>query len=174
MTAYTRIFESAIENYGLITTSMARKIGILPGTLVDLAYRGRLMHIGHGVYQLVQYLPDAKDPYAQAVAIVGDGSYLYGESVIAMLNLAPTDPDKIYVATDRRIRKNIGDGIKVCKGDAGYKPILIDGIPSQRVVDALLSAKATMPAERIKSAGNEALRIGKIDEKEKQRIDNEL
>ena len=174
VTAYNRIFDEAIENYGLITTSKARELGISPGILVDLAYRGRLTRIGQGVYQLVQYAPDIKDPYAQAVALVGEGSYLYGESVIAMLNLAPTDPDRIYVATASRVRRNLGDGIKVCKGDAGYKPILIEGIPSQRVADAIISAKNTMPAERLRAASAEALRIGKIDEAEKIMIENEL
>ena len=174
MTAYNRLFDEAIENYGLVTTAKARELGISPGTLVDLAYRGRLMRIGQGVYQLVQYVPDIKDPYAQAVALVGNGAYLYGESVIAMLKLAPTDPDRIYVATARRVRKNLGDGIRLCKVEAGYKPILIEGIPSQRVVDAIICAKDTMPAERLRLASAEALRIGKICEAERNRIEYEI
>lgn len=174
MTAYNRIFEEAIENYGLITTSTARRMGIVPGTLVDLARRGRLTRLGQGVYQLVQYSPNVNDPYAQAVALVGNGAYLYGESVIALLNLAPTDPNRIYVATASRVRKNLSDGIVVCKAYAGYKPILIEGILSQKVADAIISAKATMPADRLKLAGIEALRIGKIDETDKCRIDNEI
>ena len=109
VTAYNRIFDEAIENYGLVTTSMARRLGIAPGTLVDLAYRGRLM-----------------------------------------LNLAPTDPDRIYVATASRVRKNLGEGIKICKAVVGYKPIRVEGIPSQKVVDAILSARATMPNDRLK------------------------
>ena len=70
VTTYNRLFEEAIDNYGLVTTSMARKMGIEPGVLVDLAYRGRLTRIGQGVYQLVQYAPGENDPYAQAVALV--------------------------------------------------------------------------------------------------------
>lgn len=174
MTTYDKLFDEAIENYGLVTTSMARRMGIAPGALVDLAYRGRLTRIGQGVYQLVQYAPDARDPYAQAVALVGDGAYLYGESVIAMLGLAPTDPDRIYVATANRVRKNLGEGIKVCKGAAGYSPIKIEGIPSQRVADAIVCAKCTMPAERLRAACAEALRIGKIDEDDRRKIENEI
>jgi predicted transcriptional regulator of viral defense system len=174
VTAYNRIFDEAIENYGLVTTSMARKLGIAPGTLVDLAYRGRLTRIGQGVYQLVQYAPDVNDPYAQGVALVGDGAYLYGESVIAMLNLAPTDPDRIYVATASRVRKNLGEGIKIFKAVVGYKPIRVEGIPSQKVVDAILSARATMPNDRLKLAVAEALRIGKIDENETRMLNYEI
>ena len=174
MTSYAKIFDVAIENYGLITTAMARRMGIAPGSLVDLAYRGRLTRIGQGVNQLVQYSPGERDPYAQAVALVGEGAYLYGESVVAMLGLAPTDPDKIYVATTSRVRKSLGDGIKVCRGMQGYKPVPIEGIPSQEVADAILSARATMPGERLKVACAEALRIGKITEADKRGIENEI
>ena len=139
-----------------------------------MAYRGRLTRIGQGVYQLVQYAPDEKDPYAQAVALVGDGSYLYGESVIAMLGLAPTDPDRIYVATANRVRRKLGCGIVVVKAKPDYQPIVIEGIPSQRVMDAIVCAKATMPSERLRAACKEALRIGKIDEKEGKRIEREI
>ena len=174
VTTYNRLFEEAIENCGLVTTSMARKMGIEPGALVDLAYRGRLTRIGQGVYQLVQYAPGEKDPYAQAVALVGDGSYLYGESVIAMLGLAPTDPDRIYVATANRVRRNLGCGIKVVKSRPEYQPIAIEGIPSQRIQDAIVCAKPTMPSERLRAACKEAFRIGKIDEKERKRIEHEI
>ena len=174
VTTYNRLFEEAIDNYGLVTTSMARKMGIEPGALVDLAYRGRLTRIGQGVYQLVQYAPGENDPYAQAVALVGDGSYLYGESVIAMLGLAPTDPDRIYVATAKRVRRNLGCGIQVVKINPEYQPIAIEGIPSQRIQDAIVCAKTTMPSERLRAACKEAFRIGKIDEKERKKIEHEI
>ena len=174
MTTYNRIFDAAIENYGLVTTSMARKMGIEPGALVDLAYRGRLARIGQGVYQLVQYVPDINDPYAQAVALVGEGSYLYGESVIALLGLAPTNPDRIYVATANRVRKNLGLGIRVINARPDYQPVAVEGIPSQRVSDAIVCAKATMPFDRLRSACKEAHRMGKISEGDKKRIEREI
>ena len=126
------------------------------------------------MYQLVQYAPGENDPYAQAVALVGDGAYLYGESVIAMLRLAPTDPDRIYVATANRVRRNLGCGIKVVKTKLGYQHIAIEGIPSQRVQDAIVCAKTTMPSERLLAACKEAVRIGKIDDKERKRIEYEI
>ena len=43
-------------------------------------------------YQPEQWVPDPSDTYAWAVMSVGPGALLYGESVIAMLNLAPTNP----------------------------------------------------------------------------------
>ena len=172
MTSYEKIFEFAIENYGLISTDQARSLGIAPARLVDLAHRGRLTRIGHSVYQIVHYLPTPNDAYAQAVALVGHGAYLHGESVVALLGLAPTSPDRIYVAAFGRVRRNPGMGIVVCKADVADAPSPIEGIPAQSVWRALISAKDTMPESRIAEAADEARRQGRIDDGDMRRIFN--
>ena len=174
MTTYNRIFDVAVENHGLITSEQAKELGIQPGRLADLAHRGRLSHLGHGVYQLVQYLPAENDAYAQAVALVGHDAYLFGESVVALLRLAPTNPDRIYVAAHGRVRRNSGMGISVCKADAADSPEPIDGIPAQAVHRALLSARRTMPSSEIRIAADEALRIGRITEEEREAVEDAL
>lgn len=58
--------------------------------------------VGHGLYQLTQWIPEQNDAYAWAVMSVGPDAVLYGESVIAMLGLAPTNPTRTFVATPRR------------------------------------------------------------------------
>lgn len=174
MTNYNKIFDVAVENHGLITSEQAKKLGIPLGRLADLAHRGRLSHLGHGVYQLVQYRPAENDTYAQAVALVGHGAYLYGESVIALLGLAPTNPDHIYVAAHGRVRRNSCRGISITKADAEDSPEPIDGIPAQSVCRALLSARRTMPQSNIRIAADEALRIGRITEEEREAVENEL
>lgn len=172
MTNYEKVFDFAIENYGLITTDQARTIGVSPARLVDLAHRGRLVRIGHSVYQIVHYLPTPNDAYAQAVALIGHGAYLYGESVVALLGLAPTSPDRIYVAVFGRVRRNPGKGIVVCNANAADAPSLIEGIPAQSVWRALVSAKDTMPESRIEEAAAEARRQGRIDDGDMRRIFN--
>ena len=92
MTAYEKIYEESIGNYGLITSARASELGISNMALVLLAQRGRLIRIGRGLYRLAHWLPTEFDGYAQAVMSVGEEAYLYGESVIALLNLAPTNP----------------------------------------------------------------------------------
>ena len=170
MTNYEKIFDVAIDNYGLITTDQARKIGILPARLVDLAHRGRLVRIGQSVYQLTHYLPTPNDAYAQAVALVGHNSYLYGESVVALLGLAPTSPDRIYVAAFGRVRRNSGMGIVVCRADDADRPCPIEGIPAQAVSRALVSARNTMPASRVAEAAAEARRQGLISDIELEMV----
>ncbi|MCL1830989.1 MAG: type IV toxin-antitoxin system AbiEi family antitoxin domain-containing protein, partial [Oscillospiraceae bacterium] len=113
MTNYANIYEYAADNYGLITSTEAKKLGIPNVEIVKLAHRGRLHHIGHGVYRIAQYIPTEYDKYAEAVVIVSNGAVIYGESVLAMHGLGHVNPSKITVAAKSRIRKKLPEYIKV-------------------------------------------------------------
>lgn len=56
---------------------------------MQYAKRGRVEKVGHGLYRLAKWVPGSNGPYAWAVAAVGPDAVLCGESVIAMLELAP-------------------------------------------------------------------------------------
>lgn len=99
MTKYEDIFDIAADNHGLIISAQAREAGITNNELVQYAKRGRVTKVGHGLYQLTQWVPEQNDAYAWAVMSVGPSAVLYGESVIAMLGLAPTNPTRTFVAT---------------------------------------------------------------------------
>ena len=84
---------------------------------------------------------EPSDTYAWAVMSVGPGALLYGESVISMLGLAPTNPTRMFVATPRRTRRKLPDSIKV-EWLRGIKPTATyNGIPCQSAQDAILSCK---------------------------------
>ena len=79
MTAYQKIYDEAIGNYGLFLSSRAREIGISGSALVNLASRGRLERLAHGVYRIDKFVPhpDGLDAYACAVACCGEDAYLW-------------------------------------------------------------------------------------------------
>ena len=174
MNSYEKIYDESIGNYGLITSTRASELGISNMTLVLLAQRGRLLHIRRGLYRLAHYVPTEYDGFAQAVMTVGENAYLYGESVIALLNLAPTNPAYFYVAQSGRSRKVLPGEIILKASDPGYTPILIQGIRCQRVGDAILSAKDTVPRDRLMDAAREAYRTGHLDKEESEQIIREL
>ena len=68
MTAYQIIYDEAIGNYGLFSTERAKELGISNGTLAKLAHRGRLEHLGYGLYRIDKFVPNANglDAYACA------------------------------------------------------------------------------------------------------------
>lgn len=166
MTKFDDIWEIAIDDHGLITSEIARGLGVSNHEMVEFARRGKLERVGHGVYQLVKRMPEENDPYALAVKLVGSNAYLYGESVIALLKLAPTDPSRMYVATPERVRKALPNGIRVVRVRDGKADTLYDGIPAQRAANAIRSALGTVESTRLMEAADEGHRRGYITKQE--------
>ena len=176
MTYYNQIFEEAIGNYGIISSARAKEIGIPPVELVKLSRRGRLRRLGYGVYKLAQYspAPDGLDAYADSVALVGDGAYLYAQSVLAMHRLCPTNPARIYVATPKRCRRALGEGIVVVDGHPCAETEWYYGLPSQTVADAIRQSRGSVMDERLVEAVDAALRKELVDSQTARRIKKEL
>lgn len=174
MTYFDDIYEIAADNYGIITTTQANEIGATNKDLTRYVKNGRLMRLGHGIYQVRYWVPTEYDPYAIAVALVGDGAYLFGESVIAMHGLAPTDPSRIDVATTRRVRRCLPKTIRLVKGKACDEVTVYEGIPSQSISSAIRSCKETMMFERLVSAVRNARDQGLIRVTEEKSLLEEL
>jgi predicted transcriptional regulator of viral defense system len=170
MNNYDVIYEYAADNYGLITSAEAKAIGIPNVEIVKLAHRGRLERIGHGVYRVTHYIPTPLDKYAEAVAMVGEGAYIFGESVLTMHCLALINPTVIYVATPNKIRKTLPLYIVTVFRKPVDQVVVHEGIPSQRVADALLECRTSIMTERIEDAAKEAERQGLITNKDADSI----
>ena len=176
MTYYDRIFEEAIGNYGLITSSQAKAIGIPSVELVKLAQRGRLTRLGYGVYKLAQYspAPDGRDAYADSLALVDKDAYLYGQSVLALHHLCPTNPARIYVATPRRIRKKLDKGIQVIDSTPCKELEWYEGLPSQSISLAIRTARGTVMDERLREAIKTARQKDLIDDETEHELERFL
>lgn len=160
MTYYDDIYELAVDNHYLVSTNQAREAGVPPVELAKLAQRGKLTNISRGLYRLSRYVPDKNDPYAIAVARLGDSAYLYGESVIALLGLAPTNPAYVCVATPKRTRRSLPKNIRVKNAAEDDVLTIYEGIACQDVATAIRAASATMMEERLREAARKAVREG--------------
>lgn len=174
MTKFDDIYEVAVDRHGLITSSEARAIGVTNNELVQYARRGSLVRVGQGVYQLARHVPTEADPYALAVALVGEGAFLYGEAVIALLGLAPTTPGRMRVATTKRVRRALPDYVEVVPVRDGASVVRYEGIFCQRVDDAIRAERGRMPRERLASAAREGRAKGYITRKGFDRVFEEL
>lgn len=174
MTKFDNIFEIAADNHGLITSAQARQAGISNNELVQYARRGRISKVGHGIYQLSRWIPEENDVYAWATTMVGPDALLYGESVIAMLGLAPTNPNRIFVATPRRVRRKLPKSLKVEKVEGIAPSAFYDGIPCQSAHDAILACEGKMLPERLLAATEEARKQGLISESERRFLKGRL
>lgn len=174
MTKFDEIYEIAADNYGLVTSSDATSVGVERSELARYASDGRLERRGRGVYRLVRWIPTPYDRFAEAVALVGEGSMVYGEGVLAMLDLAFANPRKISVATDKRVRKALPSWISLVNvRDMGQRTSYM-GVPCQHVADAILACRGQIMSERLIQAAKEARCEGWIDKATERRLKREI
>ena len=174
MTKFDEIYEIAAENYGLVTSSDAASIGVERSELTRYANDGRLERRGYGVYRLVRWVPTPYDRFAEAVALVGEGSVVYGEGVLAMLDLAFANPRAIPVATNKRVRRTLpGWILLVSVRDMGQRTSYM-GVPCQHVADAILACRGRIMSERLIQAAREARREGWINQATERRLKREI
>ena len=108
MNKFERICDVGEGNFGLVSFAEAKGIGVSIRELSRWTKKGRLEKIARGVYRISRFPFSEFDPYATAVATVGPDAFIFGESVLAMLHLVPTNPTSISVASPKRVRKAVG------------------------------------------------------------------
>lgn len=173
MAHFDDIYELAADNYGLITSAEAKNLGVAKSELNRWVGMGRLLKRGQGVYKLVRYVPTEYDRYAEAVALVGDGSFLFGEAVLAMHGLALANPRHISVGTTKRVRRELPEWVQPVTV-SGWTVTSYEGIPSQSLAEAILECRGIVMGERLKSAVEDARREGLITKDEFEHLRKEL
>ena len=174
MALYDQICEQAIGNYGLVTTAEAELLGVRRKDLGEWVKLGRLTRLGHGVYRIEHYLPTEYDRYAEAVLLVGRGAALWGESVLAMHNLAMVNPLRIQVATDRRVRKVLPKWIELVKKPDKAEEDIFEGIRCQNLASVIRECRGKVMTERLCSAIDDATRRGLLRSGEVEMLNKEF
>lgn len=174
MAIYDDIYEIAADNYGIVTSAQAKRVGASDKELSRIAKGGRLTRIGYGVYRIKHWVPTEYDAFAEGVALVGPHAYLYGESVIAMHSLAPTNPARVHVASPDRVRKSLPASVEVVRRPDCGDTTEYEGIPSQTIPAAILSCKGTMMRSRLRDAARRARELGLIRAEEEALLLEEL
>ena len=168
------LYDVAEGNFGLISFAQAKTLGISIRELDRWVKCGRLERSSRGLYRISRFSVSEYDPYAIAVESVGRDAYLHGESVLALLRLVPTNPTWIYVASPRRVRRKVGEGILVVQGTPGYEFTNYNGIRSQHLGDAILACGATVCEDRRVRAVDEGYRRGYLRKDERSAIKREV
>lgn len=168
------IYEIGVENFGIVTANDAKAFCNPSVELPRWVRSGRLENIGRGVYRLTHYVPSEYDRYAEAVALVGRDSMIFGVSVLAMHNLALVNPPKIVVASCSRKRRRLPAWIEVVRVGGNVKQDNYNGIRIQNVADAIRTCGRFLMRDRIVDAITEAKRKGLIDHHEAEALEKEL
>ena len=171
-----RLRERALDQYGYVTTGDARVLGIPPVELRKLHQRGGLRHVGHGLYRFEDIPRTEHDQFMEAVLRVGEDAYLTGDAVLALHDLALTNPRRIRVATPHRERGRLPDYVEAVRARdvAPGERTVYEGIPATTVARALLDCRGTIMDERLAQAVEEAARAGLLGRAERRRLLAEL
>ena len=151
MTSYEKIWDTAEDNHGVITSAQARRLGVKPAALVSMANNRKLVRIGQGVYKLEYHVPGPFDEFAQAVAMAGETAFVRGASALMMRGLIPFDPGRFYLGVSRRMRRRLPSGYSI-KVVANPDIERIEGIPVERVESAVEDARicGAVDADRLR------------------------
>lgn len=166
MTHFDDIAAQAIDDYGLITAAQARRMGITDVELNRWTASGKLERLGRGVYRLSLYVPTPLDKFAAACALAGPGAFIFGDSVLDMHGLAFVNPRAVTVATPKRLRRTLPSWVRALPAK-GYAPVLFEGIPTQKVADAILWCRGLVMDERLMQGADDAFAKGLITEPER-------
>lgn len=164
---------AAVDDYGLITSTEAAELGMSRAEIVQQAAKGKLVRVARGVYRMPVWPSQPEASYAIAVKAAGHGAFLYGESVVALLNLAPTNPTVMWLASPKRCRRDLGSGVKI-RHLTGVTPVYFGGIACQPLVDAIAAAALTMGNRRALQAAREALKQGWVSRDDLRQLASKL
>lgn len=174
MNHYEIVQCEAMGNHGIVTFAGAKRLGISPVELDRWCKRGKLMRVGRGVYRFTSYPSEGMvSDIAAVLAGIAD-SYLYGESVLQLLDLCPTRSYVMYIATPKRIRRKLPAGLEIVRGKVGYAPVRHEGLLCQRLEDAILACRGLMDKDRLSEAIDMAEQKGFFMPEEALKLKKEL
>lgn len=174
MAKFDELADRAVENYGIVTSAEATEMGIALKDVKEWVDNGRLEKVGRGVFRLCKYPYNEYCHYAEAVALVGEGAWICGESVLAMHNLALVNPLYTFVATTKRVRRTLPDWIKVIKKASEQDKDDYNGIPSQNLASVFIEAKGRLMTDRLQQAIGEARKKGLVSVGDNERLKKEF
>lgn len=174
MPHFEDIYDHAVAHYGLVTNSEAKRMGVHRKELLRWIASGRMERCGRGVYRIVHYVPTGLDRYAEALAMVGCGSAIVGESVLAMHDLALVNPAFMTVATPRRVRKSLPGWIHLVRMDKDMRTEDFEGILCQALPDAIRGCRNTVMGSRLADAVRDAKRKGLLGQVDAHQLEIEF
>ncbi|OMH29290.1 hypothetical protein BKD30_00950 [Tersicoccus phoenicis] len=88
----------------MLTTRQAEDVGVPAVEVRKLAARGALERVGYGTYRHKAVSADDWTALAGALGVVGENTYLEGDTVLALFDLALVNPSKARVGASHRYR----------------------------------------------------------------------
>jgi predicted transcriptional regulator of viral defense system len=103
--AYETLFELATDQFGYVTRGQALKAGFHRDTLIQMAKRGVVDRVGHGLYRFKAFPAGPLDAYMEAVLWPhGKKGVLSYETALDLYGLSDANPAKIHITVPKKHR----------------------------------------------------------------------
>lgn len=113
--------------------------------------RDNLECIAYALVPGSDILPTKYDQYAEAPLRVGQDTYLYGELLLVLLELADANPRKVKLAIHRRVRSNLLQFIKIIQTKKKKRTTLHKELAFQAIADAILECHGRVEVALLKT-----------------------
>jgi len=166
------LFDLAIDNYGFVTVEDARRAGIRPQRLAEMAARGALRHEGFGLYRVEPFPEHELDSYRKATLWPhGVTGILSHETALELYGLGDVNPAKIHLTVPKRYRvrhRDVPSHYRLHHEDLDARDITrFEGIPIVTAARALRQAhQAHLRHDLLRQAIEEAKRHGLVSRSE--------
>lgn len=154
--AYTTLFDLATAQRGYVTQEQARRQGLTRFALRDMADRGQVERVAHGLYRFTSFPRGALDSLMEAVLWPrGARGVLSHETALDLYDLSDANPAKIHLTLPphHRINRRVPDVYEL-----HFEPL------SQRDVTYRESLPITTVERTIRDCHRTHLRRGLLDQ----------
>lgn len=149
--------DRALDQYGYITPTDAKDLGVPDVELRKIAQRGGLDRRGYGLYRFNDIPVTDHDSYIEAVLRCGPDAHLTHDAVLALHGLALVNPRRTRVGTPHRVRRTLPDSVHIIRQQVDPDDLTsYEGIPSTTVRRALLDCRDVVMIDRLVEATEEA------------------
>lgn len=177
---YKMLFELAEDNYGFVTAEDARRAGIRPQRLAEMARRGALRQEGSGVYRLQPFPTHALDAYKKATLWpYGREAVLSHDTALELYGVSDVNPAKIHLTVPKRYRvrhRQVPAVYRLHHEDLDEREVTrFEGLPIVTAAKAIRQChEAHLRRDLLRQALEEAKEQGLVDRHEYKRLADEL
>jgi predicted transcriptional regulator of viral defense system len=138
---FNDLLDHAQQQYGYLTPADARELDANPALLRQMAARGTIERVGHGLYRVPTVPPTPLDAYMEAVLWTGRRGVLSHETALDLYELADVNPSAIHLTVPRAFRthREIPSTYRMHRGDLPPDAVrLHEGLPIVTVERAIV------------------------------------
>lgn len=176
---FTELAEVAVDQHGYFDLNDSRAVGYADNTVAQMARRGRLERVSHGVYR-IPFLPGGQMGTYMAAVLwpVGVRGVISRDTALELWEVGDVNPTKIHITVPRvhRPQRVVPKAYEVHREDLDAHGVtVIEGVPVATLERAIRECAAEhLAADLLEQAVRHGLERGLLTETAAEDLTNDL